>query len=387
MSEVLEAKTLVLRRLHGALSQPLPPKAVTRGNALLDRLNASVRIGLFGLPGAGKRAVLNALAGEAVIAPGLDLPTLELVHGAPARTHMMLPDGSSLSAAGYPGPDIKEVAPVYLQIQTPSAQISGCNVLLVATDATPDDMTAALAWAATRVDLSVWCTRAWTSLEQQIWESAPDALRNHAVLILTGDGNARTPDFEKVLGRKDGATVEARITQLAFHIKGIIEEATAQDLMAADAFLQKFAPNPTANSTDERALGEPQPTAHPDPDPTPPHPETIKTATAPLDDEAARHLTRLFQVIRDRASALRQQLDATSPEAAFAQIEDIFTELADRLDDSDALELAAPDLCETIEDARDTALLMRVESQPDQLATAAMLLLQVRQEIETQLAA
>ncbi len=369
MTQVQETKAHVLRCLHGALSQPLPPRAVTRGNALLDRLNASVRIGLFGLPGAGKRAVLNALSGEPVLAPGLNVPTLELVHGTAARTYMMLPDGSSLSANGYPPEDIAEIAPVYLQIQSPSEQLIGSSVLLVATDANAVDMSAALNWAATRVDLSVWCTRAWTMLEQQIWENAPDALRNHAVLILTGDGNARTPEFEKVLGRQDGATVDARISQLTIHLQGIIEEATAQDLIAADAFLQKFAPD-TLNA--------------PIPAPTAPAHRSVDAA---LDEESSRFLTRLFQMIRDKADNLRQDLADRPPEEILEQIEEVFEALSDRLSDCDALEISRPSLCETIEDARDTAVLMRVENEPAQLANAAMLLVQVRQEIEQELAA
>ena len=389
MTEVDQAKTLVLRRLHGALSQALPPKAVARGNALLERLNASVRIGLFGLPGAGKRTVLNMLAQDEIIAPGLDLPTLELVHGGAAQTHMMLGDGTSLSASGYPTVETTEVAPVYLQIQTPSPLLSGCSILLAATDANPRDMSAALAWAAPRVDLTVWCTRHWSALEQQVWDSAPDALRNHAVLILTGDGNAVSPDFEKVLGRKDGANIDARIAKLAVHLEGIIADATEQDLIAADLFLQKFAKDVPAEEpapvTAEPATTAPEPaplTA--DPAPTVPEPTALDHA---LDADSLRLLSQLFQHIRTEALRLYHSRDSLSPDACIDQIVSVFETLSDRLYETDALEVSVPEICDTIEDARDTAVLMRIEKRPEQAPDAAMLLVQVRQDIEELLAA
>ena len=368
MTRSHEAKTQVLRRLHGALSHPLPPKAIQRGNALLERLNASVRIGLFGLPGAGKRTVLNTLAQEEVIAPNLDLPTLELVHGSAAQTHMMLGDGSSLSAPGYPSFETMDVGPVYLQVQTPSPALAGCSILLAATDANPRDMAAALAWAAPRVDLTVWCTRAWSEAEQEVWQNAPDALRNHAVLVLTGDGTAASSDFEKVLGRTDGANIAARISLLAEHLASIIEDATEQDLIAADVFLQKFAANVPSNVPAPEIAPAPAPAASE-------APRAPEAAEKPeLDAECARLVAHLFQNIRDEAQALYDERESLAPETCLDRIAALFEGLADRLYETDTLDLALPDLCEAIEDARDTAVLMRIEKCPEQVPDAAMLL-------------
>ena len=165
MTDLLQDERAVLDQLQRALKTPfLPTRAETRCKALLDRLRASVRIGVFGLPGTGKRHLLNALAQETIIDMGLELPTMEFVHGPDRRTQIVLGDGSSLSAIGYPTQEIAEMEPAYLQVQTPAAPLSNCDALLVDSDPSPHDMAAALNWAATRVDLSIWCTQYWTCL-------------------------------------------------------------------------------------------------------------------------------------------------------------------------------------------------------------------------------
>lgn len=379
MTTLAHTKNAVIRQLNGALTADLPRKAAYRGQALLDRLNASVRLGLFGLPNTGKRALLNALASEDIVDPTQPLPTLELVHGPWPRTQVMLPDGTSLGANGYPGADLAEVDPVYVQVQTPSERLLGCDILLLATDPTPEDMRAGLEWAAARVDLSIWCTRDWSAVEQEVWQTAPDVLRNHAILMVTdnviGDVSRARPDFERVLAPHTGQSLSARMSLLSSHVQGIIDEATTQDLHAAEMFLHKYAPVSTA-FVKQRAEIITMPAARSRP--------LTRTALAP-DTRAA--LARLFHCLRQDANALRRMLDEADAQTMFMALADRLEALSERALSETALDEAAPDISALIEEARDLALLMRIEADTKQLEDAAMLLVQLRRAMETRLAA
>lgn len=375
----------IVTRLQAALNAPgLPAKASATGTSLVERLSNPVRIGVFGFPGMGKRLLINSLLGEDIIDPALPLPTLELVPADTAETHAILPDGTTLCTAGYPGEDLLHHGPMFLQVKAPAPQLAGRSFLLAATDKTREDMSAALTWAATRVDVSIWCTQSWTGFEEDIWQAAPDGLRHHALLVVS-DASVMSQStlpgrllHNGFLSAFDGACTR----DLLDHLQGMIDEATAEDLDAAQMFLHRHGvPLPPV---------PPVPASVPAPTPVPQAVAPIPAQPDPAPEpEAITALSRLFQILRSDATVLHNTLPQGGDAAEFGlgAIERLFEKMANTVSTQDMLEDTWPDLCDGIFEARDQSLLMRIEGGAEQFDDAAHLLLQVRQDIETRLAA
>lgn len=356
----------VLARLEASLAQAaLPAKVHAAGQSLVTRLATPVRIGLFGLPGAGKRECLNAIVGEDILAPGLPLTTLEIVEGAHIETHAVLSDGATLSSAGYPSDDLLRLQPMFLQVQTPAHGIQGRAFMLVAAEAEASDMGAALDWAASRVDVAIWCTRDWSKFEQSIWLKAPDALFHHALLVgHDADGFWQDHGFQAAfpnVGGCEGQDVQG-------YLRRMIDEAVAEDVDAADAFLQRY------------GVDDVQPKAQ------------VLTSAPPATQaprvcpEARRALGRLFQTLRTETRVLTETFEASDALTTMTALEDLFETLAFEAQE-ETIEDAWPDLSAQICAARDLAVLMRLEGEAAQAEDAAIMLVQVRQDIELRLAA
>ena len=237
----MNRQAYIVTQLNAAAVAALPAKSQATAASLLTRLASPVRVGLFGLASAGKRRLLNALAAAPILEADLPLPTLELTSGAAPRTDAMLADGASLSTHGYPNQDLALSEPMFLHIETPAPAVAGRSYLMVVTDSSPADIAAALAWATPRVDVAIWCTRAFTPFEEEIWRAAPDALRNHAVLARDGGTALGTALAE------NGFQAEFDLSQygteaLAAHLRATIDEALAEDMDAAEMFLRRLGP-------------------------------------------------------------------------------------------------------------------------------------------------
>lgn len=343
--------------------------------SLIEKLSSPVRVGIFGLPGAGKTRLAGHLGGLPLSDLPAPLPTLELSHGAPA-TRAMLADGSVQEQGGLPDPDMLAQAPVFLRLQSPAPDLAGRSLLMVASEAQADDIAAALDWAAPRVDICLWCSQAWSTFEATLWHAAPDRLRNHALLVGTGpDGpstaQAAEAGFDTVfhLPPEDGDAASG-LARLSDHLSGIIDEAATQDILAARLLLQRYgcdiadqAPTPSAEIIA--------------------HPATARHASP----EARAELARLFQVLRSEAMALRQGPEPADADDVLARSESVLATLSERAEDLDHLAEAWPELPGLFTEARDLALLLRMEGGAGQCVDAARLLLQVRQEMEVMLAA
>lgn len=342
--------------------------------SLIDKLSSPVRVGIFGLPGAGKTRLAGHLGGLPLSDLPPPLPTLDLSQGTAAATRAMLADGSVLEQDGLPDAAILAQAPVFLNIRSPAPDLAGRSLLMVASEAQADDIAAALDWAAPRVDICLWCTRTWSTFEADLWQAAPDRLRNHALLIGTGPDRASTAQAAKAgfdavfhVPQEDGEAALA-LARLSDHLTGIIDEAATQDILAARLLLQRYdcdiadqAPAPSAEIIA--------------------HPATARHASP----EARAELARLFQLLRSEADALRQ--DPAEASDLLARSEALLATLSERAEDLDHLEEAWPELPDLFTEARDLALLLRMEGGESQCVDAARLLLQVRQEMEVMLAA
>ncbi|SMX50139.1 hypothetical protein [Maliponia aquimaris] len=380
MTSLPSLRTETLDRLQAlGAGDALSPRAAATCTTLIDKLRAPVRIGLVGLPGAGKRALLNALAGDTLADPRLDVPTLEVLPGDRPGLRATLADSSLLVVDGAPTAALLRQRPVYLRLTSPAPGLAGRRLLLLATDDSAQDLAAGLRWAAPRVDILLWCSRAWHPAERQVWHAAPDSLRNHAVLLLTG---SEAPP--RLRATDDGFDTAFRIDpaepggmdKLRAHLADIIDEAATQDLHGAQLFLARHAAATHAEPAKE---------------PTPP-PQVVPLAAASrpeADPEARAELGRLLHLLRRAAEDLRQELAlaADDPDRLLSAFEEVFETLAGRCADLSHLSDRWPDLGDDVAEARDLALLLRIEGGAGQVTDAARLLVQVRTGIEERLAA
>ena len=157
-----------------------------RAQSLLDQIERPVRLAIFGLPGSGKSQVMNFLAGADVLPKGARLPTLQLSYGAEAVAHCTLPDGSKRTLPMADMDAITTLSPVFIDATMPLPALKKISILEVNAGADKEGQRRAMAWAAKRSDMALWCTKAaFGRDEQAIWAQIPDALQDHAFLLMT----------------------------------------------------------------------------------------------------------------------------------------------------------------------------------------------------------
>lgn len=182
--EEIKATQIALRDLlaSGQLSEPLQKRAAQ----LIARIENPVRLGVFGLPGSGKSALLNLLLGEDVLPDGVRLPTTSLSFGETALATCTLNDGSRQVIEGG---DLREAAalhPAFVEAQLPLPALSKLSMLEVVAGDHVQEQQRALQWASKRVDMALWCSRAnFDAAEQDIWGVMPEKILDHSFLLLT----------------------------------------------------------------------------------------------------------------------------------------------------------------------------------------------------------
>lgn len=165
----------------------LPPSVAARAGRMRAGLERPVRVTVFGLPGTGKSAVMNALAGTRAIPDLSGLPTTDIAGGPDAVTELTLGDGRRIRHDGPPTVDDLALAPAFLRLTVPGAPgLEGLSLLEVVTDGSVADLAGAIRWAMPRTDIALWCTERLTDADRAAWAAAPDEIKDHAVMVLTG---------------------------------------------------------------------------------------------------------------------------------------------------------------------------------------------------------
>lgn len=405
MTDPVTDRQEVLARLRAALGAGrIPPRAAEGCGRLLDRLDRPVRVVLAGPDRAGREALLRAILGAACLPPGSGWPTLDVVPGTRARYRATLADASVLAAEGRPGADILAQGPVFLQITVPVPALARMSLLHLAVGANAAAQAAALAWAARRSDVTVWCTSRFGQDEAQVWAGAPEALKAHALMAVLGatpeaaDSLRRPREFGAVVavpmpgGRPDTAALLARLA-------AEIDTARAEDIDAARMILHRFsvadvAPGPVAAAPGQAPVppgdaGSAQRAVTPEPA-TPTRP-LAPVADAPGPDRGAI-LSEPILYLQRRARALHETLAWPDPDAdraaeVLAACCETAESLRDRAADWTDEDPALADLAALAAEAADTALLLQVEGGPDRAEDAAALILQLRLALEAQLPA
>jgi hypothetical protein len=441
-----------LQRLEALLASGVLTQAEAVSCATLaDALRRPARVAVLGHSAGDVTGILRSMLGESVVALVPGGPAVELHYGDQPQHVATFEDGSSLSQEGYPTPDLMRYGPLFLQVEAPNPVLVSMSFLAVELAAGPSDCAAALGWAAKRSEIAIFCAAAFSEAEAAIWSAAPDRLKNHCYLVLTGGRDAAASASARARGHFDAiihapapSEATAPLGALKHRLAADIDAARQEDIDAAELFLHRFrraggeavpggaeAAEPPAARLDARApIADPQPmerqsqrrrasearhaateapvepapakasrpdTAKPDtakPDTV--KPGTAKAGTANPDTperEAARALVSgPILHLKRRSRALAEMLEwREEGEDWCAEVLEHCCETAEALRDIVA---AWPDddplaarLRAAIDQACDTVVLLQLEQGPAQAEDAARVLYQLRTDFEQAMAA
>lgn len=180
------ADDTVIERLHEALEgDTLPKAAQDYAKHLLNRLSQPVRVSVLGLPGSGKSQIVNMFVGEALVPKDAQLPTTEYVWGETPQMVITATDGSLIKVHGTDFEAISGKTAAFLRVELPVPILQRINLLEVVTDGTPEELASGVDWVVRRTDIALWCSQHFEPAEQAVWQRVPDALKDHAFLVLT----------------------------------------------------------------------------------------------------------------------------------------------------------------------------------------------------------
>jgi hypothetical protein len=137
------------------------------------------------MPGSGKSTLLNLLVGSDVIPQGVRLPTMQLTYGDTPQAVCTLPDGSKTTLPTADAREIAALSPVFVDLHLPLPALGKISVLEIVTPAETNAIHRACQWASKRTDVALWCTAAFDDEEHRIWSTMPDIMKDHAILMLT----------------------------------------------------------------------------------------------------------------------------------------------------------------------------------------------------------
>ncbi len=444
-------ETRVLDRLLRATQSGLLPAAEqAEAEKLLVRLQQPVRLALMGMPSSGKSSLLNLLAGADVLPEGVRLPTLQLRYGAQSRAICTLPDGTKQTIVDASAHDIAALSPVFVEMELPLPALAKISLLETVAPNDPNAMHRASQWAAKRADVVLWCSKEFDQTERRIWGQMPDMIKDYALLMIThmddlqeqGSldgviGSARTAaigEFEKILPIDLPAALDARapdgsvdkemmrasgglalittvLKQVALGKRAAVDMADVLLLQNADALAAldeaevDAAPEVVETSVEapivEVAKVEVAPLAAPDDAEVPKGIAQLRNIaarrSAELSAPTALHpdtraaYQHVLEYLEERAQALTASLQdmgkdapAEIMEECVAHIQWLCDYLNDHGDPQDAPLQRARD---TAYDAADLVQLMQLEKRDSAATEAVSLMLQVKRELQADLAA
>lgn len=417
MKDQVNDSTVIDRLRYALTTEALPPAARTHATQILKRLSSPVRVTLFGLPGSGKSEIVNMLIGRRLLPPGAPLATLELVHGPAERMDVTGIDGR---VRAYDHANLAAVAgdgTAFIRVELPHPLLERVSLLEVVTDGNEGDLASAIDWGVRRTDIALWCSPNFDVPEIAFWSRVPETLKDHAFLVLTkadrlsaeGRLTSRVTELESVVSeefhslfavatlqaikahRPDGTVDETMLHAsgagaLASEILRHAERGRRADFDSAHLFLARYrvkgAPAPVP-------ISRPMPAAAaPEPKPRPVAPPAPKAApAAPVNVALFAEAT---QFIRRRAEGLASAAatsGAGATEPVLAQCVDAVEHLVDLFSHDESGCAAADETLDDLNEASDMMVLMQLEPGDGPVADAVTLLLQLRREMDSRLAA
>lgn len=320
------AETSVAARLGQLLDRGLLPAGgpAEAAERLIERLERPARVALLGLPGSGKSAILNLLAGTVVVPETLRLPSIVVQYGAVSRMVCTLANGRVETVAGRDLGEVLTLNPALVTMELDLPSLKVISLMEVSAGPMEAEQRRAAIWASKRADIVIWCTTSYLPKEQVVWETMPDVVKDNGFLFLTkvdllGSREAAEGMLERVEMRagedfRQVLSISAKLARAAMPaggavdrdmfrdsgaaavitaIKSRVQAARRADLDTAELLLARQA---EADGTAARRSGEAGPVEEPEPPqwvPPPDPVEAVKPADAPLPEIAQAVVEKL----------------------------------------------------------------------------------------------
>jgi len=229
---IAENMNPVVARLETVLETSDVPAPYHRwGARLLSHLRKPVQVVVTGLPGSGKTALMNMLAGQNVLGGqgaqgGAEL--CEIAHGSDARTLFERQDGSVSQIAGLARDAVWPQDVRRVRQELPDPELARRSLIEIGLPAHPDAQMTRLQEIVAQADIILWCTDSFTSAEQRLWSAVPDPIKDHSLLVVT------MADRQMMRGML-GQTIAALDPIVAEEFLGLYPVATMQGLSALTA--------------------------------------------------------------------------------------------------------------------------------------------------------
>ncbi len=404
----------ILAALEQLLASPtLPAQAARQGGQLLQKARAPVRLAVLGPAGVGKSQVVNLLAGARAVpetAPGV---AIELAWGEREQSSFHLADGSVETTDGIlPAPPSGRAAvSAAFAAPLPALQkISLCEAALPAEDGQAGE---ALDRAIREADVILWCSQGFGAPERAFWDRVPEEKKDHGFYILTRadelaaqgilddriallqgvvadefhslipvaglqavDAISRRNGRDGRDGRDDAALSASGGKALLTTVLRHVEHGRRALIDAILLFLSRYGSDLPA------AAGRGPRSARPG--------RTVRSgATAPSGSGTAELFRRALTLLRERAQAM--QALASAGEAAIADILELCAaasgELAELLAPAEDAGPEARSLLRDAQESADVIMLMQLEHGAGPAVDAVCVLLQLRRDLESRVAA
>lgn len=421
------ADDTVIDRLLGALnSNALPPPALDYAKHLLNRLSQPVRVSVLGMPKSGKSELINMFVGDRLVPKDAELPTTEFAWGEVESMTVTAADGATEQ---FDRVDLEAVAgtkSAFLRVELPLPILKRVHLLEVVTEGSPAELHSATDWAVRRTDIALWCTQQFDKTEQSVWGRVPDSLKDHAFLVLTKADvlsaekalSARVTEMESIVAEEFHslfavATLQAIQAQLgatvddtAFRASGGValssevlrhaERGRRADFDSAHMFLARYQiKDAPVREVQLAPVADPAPGIEPAPVNVKPDPDEAPTPKAAVVQtqpkvENISIFANSIQFLKRRGDGLAQtvsELGEGASDGIFTQCLNAVEHLIDTYSQDESGCEATDAFIDDLSEAADMMILMQAETGDAAAADAATLLLQLRRDMEMQLAA
>jgi len=396
----------VLNQLEKSLvSGNLSADAKQKGEHLLARLKSPVRTVILGLSGSGKSQLLNFLAGQCIVPNDAALPSLELSWAEQSRTIVTQVDGTVESHEGIVLEELATTGAEFVKIEAALPILERISLLDVAVHGSIDNQTATIDWAIGRADIVLWCSQVFGPEERELWSRVPDALKDHSFLVLTkadavssaGELQTRISDLHDVVAeefhslfplatlqaiaasQQDGAVDKSVLSASggAALIAAILKQVALgrrADIDSVVSFLNRNGAMPSAVT---RSGGR----------------SDVKRASESAEANALSTgdlFSTAFEYLLERAANLtgiQSELGAEYSSDILKHCNETANCLADIFMKDEYIAAGPPELQDDLMEATDMILLMQLEEGESPAADAVTLLLQLRRDIEMNVAA
>lgn len=424
------ADDTVIDHLNWALEADTLPKAARDyAQHLLKRLSQPVRVSVLGPARSGKSQLVNMFVGRNLVPEGAVLPTTEFIWGETERMTVTAANGAVARVHSSDLATLSGRNAAFLQVELPVPILHRINMLEVVTEGTADEMSSGVDWAVRRTDIALWCTQNFGKVERAVWSRVPDSLKDHAFLVLTKADvlsaekalSQRVAELETVVAEEFHsmfavATLQAirahsseGVDEAMFHASGggaltsevlrHAERGRRADFDSAHMFLARYQvqPGPKAATqpeakVDVQAVAEPLASKAPTPEPEAAPAESSmaspvetrpEVANSELFSGAIRYLKRRGDGLSETVANLSEQ----DSKPVVNQCVDAVEHLMDLFSQDESGCDAADAFIDELAEATDVMVLMQVEDGDAPAADAVTLLLQLRRDMEMQLAA